>query len=429
MLEKLRYLTAGESHGRALVSVIEGIPSNLSLSAVEIDKDLARRQKGYGRGGRMKIESDHAQIISGVRHGKTLGSPIALLIENKDWENWRETMSPELRDMGHGARGKGLKSEDSELLTLNSKLYHVTRPRPGHADLAGALKYNTYDIRNILERSSARETASRVAAGAVAKKFLAEFNIRIISYVTEIGGVKVQNTEHRTQNTDMKRMSFLYKKTEASPVRCPDKEAEKKIINKINAAMKRGDTLGGMFEVVVLGAPAGLGSYTQWDRKLDAKLAFALMSIQAIKGVEIGLGLEMSRRAGSEVMDEIYYKGSLRGQGLTLTPQGAGFYRKTNNAGGIEGGMSNGMPLIIRAAMKPIPTLKTPLSSVDIITKKPFSAAYERSDVCAVPAASVIGEAVTAIVIADSFLSKFGGDSMEEVRRNYEGYIKQMREF
>jgi len=412
MLEKIKYLTSGESHGQALVSVIEGIPSNLALSAEDIDRDLARRQKGYGRGGRMKIEADHAQILSGVRHGKTLGSPITLLIENKDWENWKEVMNPDnppISSLNKAGQGGVI----------------VTRPRPGHADLSGALKYNTHDIRNVLERSSARETAARVAAGAVAKKFLAEFNIQVLSYVTEIGGVRNQGLEAAGQG-NKKQLLSIYKKVEASPVRCPDKNIEKRVINKINEAMKKGDTLGGMFEVVVHGVPAGLGSYVQWDRKLDAKLAFALMSIQAMKGIEVGLGLEMSRRFGSEVMDEIFYKKRSAASGQRSA---GGFYRKTNNAGGIEGGMSNGMPVIVRAAMKPIPTLRTPLSSVDMITKKTFQAAYERSDICAVPAASVIGEAVTAIVIADSFLSKFGGDSMEEIKRNYRGYLKQINEF
>jgi len=418
MLEKLRYLTSGESHGQALTCIIDGVPSNLSLSSKDLDKDLARRQKGYGRGGRMKIETDHAQILSGVRHGKTIGSPITLLINNKDWENWQEIMSAE-----SGVRSQELKA--------------VTRPRPGHADLAGAIKYDTRDIRNILERSSARETAARVSAGAIAKKFLAEFNIQVISYVIEIGGVRSQESGVRSQESE-KQMLSLFRKAEASPVRCPDKNIEKRMIASIDNAMKKGDTLGGVFEVMVLGVPVGLGSYSQWDRKLDAKLAFALMSVQAIKGVEIGLGFEMSRRFGSEVMDEIYYKARKRGSAEARksselpnfrTSELYGFYRKTNNAGGIEGGMSNGMPIIIRAAMKPIPTLKTPLSSVDMITKKPLKAAYERSDVCAVPAASVIGEAVTAITIADSLLSKFGGDSMEEVKRNCTAYLKHIQNF
>ena len=367
----------------------------------------------------MQIESDRAQILSGVRRGKTLGSPISLLIENKDWVNWHEVMSPELRV-------KGADPPDT-------KLQPVTRPRPGHADLSGALKYNHRDLRNVLERSSARETAARVAVGALTKKFLSEFGIEIISYVTEIGRAGQKNTEHRAQNTDMKTLMSMFKSAETSPVRCPDKKAEEKMIRKINAAMKKGDTLGGIFEVVIFGIPAGLGSYSQWDRKLEARLSYAVMGIQAIKGVEIGLGFEMARKSGSEVMDEIYYSP----QSTDYRPQtkkgqianAGGFYRKTNNAGGIEGGMSNGMPIIIRAAMKPIPTLRTPLLSVDITTKKKFKAAYERADVCAAPAASVIGEAVTAIVIADSFLEKFGGDSMEEIRRNYEGYLKQIREF
>ena len=418
MSEKLRYLTAGESHGKALSCIIEGVPAGLSISEKNINKDLSRRQKGYGRGGRMKIESDSVQILSGVRWGKTLGSPISLLIENKDWANWQDVMSPE-----------PLKSE-----IRNSKfeITAVTRPRPGHADLAGAIKYNTHDIRDILERSSARETAARVAAGAVAKIFLSEFNIQIISYVTEIGGIKSQNSKLKSQISG-KEFLETFAKAEKSPVRCPDKNAEKKIIDNINKAMKKGDSLGGVFEVVVTGAPVGLGSYSQWDRRLNARLAYALMGIQAIKGVEAGLGFEMARRSGSEVMDEIFYRAQnteYRTQTTKETTQTTGgFYRKTNNAGGIEGGISNGMPIMLRAAMKPIPTLKSPLSSVDIVSKKAFKAVYERSDVCAVPAASVIGEAVVAFVIADCFLEKFGGDSMEEVKRNYKGYLKQVREF
>ncbi len=408
MPEKLRYLTSGESHGKALLCIIDGICSGLSISKEDINKDLLRRQKGYGRGSRMKIESDSVQILSGARWGKTIGSPITLLIENKDWQNWKDIMSPELRD--------------SRLRTPDSGL-SVTRPRPGHADLAGAIKYNTHDIRNVLERSSARETAARVAVGAVAKKFLSEFNIKVISYVTGIGGIKIQTADYRPQTTDIKKLLSLFEKAEKSPIRCPDKIAEKKIINKINTAIKKGDSLGGIFEVVATGVPVGLGSYSQGDRRLNARLAYALMGIQAIKGVEIGLGFEMSGKFGSEVMDEIFYSSS------RFTVHGSQFYRKTNNAGGIEGGISNGMPIVLRAAMKPIPTLRTPLSSVDIISKKSFNAAYERSDVCAVPAASVIGEAVAAFVIADSFLEKFGGDSIDEIKRNYEGYLKQISNF
>ena len=293
----------------------------------------------------------------------------------------------------------------------------VTRPRPGHADLSGALKYGHRDLRNVLERSSARETAARVAVGAVARKFLSEFGIQVGSYVTEIGGIKSQ--------TKGKNLSSLFKTADNSPVRCVDKKAEKRMINKIDNAMKDGDTVGGVFEVIVTGVPAGLGSYSQWDRRLNAKLAYSLMSIQAIKGVEVGLGFNVSKTPGSGVMDEIYYSRTAP----RYAPAAGGFYRKTNNAGGIEGGVSSGMPIVVRAAMKPIPTLRSPLSSVDINTKKKFAAAYERSDVCAVPAASVIGEAVTAIAIADSFLDKFGGDSMEEIKRNYKGYLKQLEKF
>jgi len=425
-MTKLKFLTAGESHGQALTCILDGLPSNLALYADDINKDLARRQKGFGRGGRMKIETDRVQILSGVRNGKTLGSPVSLLIENKDWANWEMIMNPDTLSTSAGPH-HNVPLQKGEA---------VTRPRPGHADLTGALKYGHRDLRNVLERSSARETAARVAAGAVAKKFLSEFDIQIVSYVTEIGGVK-QIREHRAQST-VKTLLSLFKKAEASQVRCPDEKAEEKMIAKIKTAMKKGDTLGGVFEVAVLGVPPGLGSYSQWDRKIEAKLSYAIMGIQAIKGVEIGLGFEMAGNFGSEVMDELYYRTQnteQRTQTKTQNPKrqsqdlSGGFYRKTNNAGGIEGGMSNGMPVIVRAAMKPIPTLKTPLSSIDINTKKKFLAAYERSDTCAVPAASVIGEAVTALVIADCFLDKFGGDSMEEIRRNYSGYLKQIREF
>lgn len=419
-MQKLRFLTSGESHGRGLVSIIEGMPAGLSVSSKDIDKDLARRQKGFGRGGRMKIESDRAQILSGIRHGKTLGSPISLFIENKDWANWEEVMSPDYVRAIH----------ESPLRQA------VTRPRPGHADLSGALKYNHRDMRNVLERSSARETAARVAVGAVARRFLSEFDIRIMSYVTEIGGIsKAVGAYGNTpvQSTDIKQLLSLFNKAEKSSVRCPDSKTEEKIIRKIKSAMKKGDTLGGTFEVVVTGVPVGLGSYIQWDNKLEARLSYAIMGIQAIKGVEIGMGFDVARRPGSEVMDEIYYRSQNtdhRTQTKTKKMHIAGgFYRKTNNAGGIEGGMSNGMPIIVRAAMKPIPTLKSPLASVDIITKKKFKAAYERSDACAVPAASVIGEAVAAYVIADCFLEKFGGDSMEEIKRNYQGYLKQINKF
>lgn len=401
-MPKLRFITSGESHGKALTGIIEGIPANLSLSSADIGIDLKRRQGGFGRGGRMKIESDHAEITSGVRWGKTIGSPITLLIENSDYKNWIKGMSVNTIDEG--------------------SIPAVTRPRPGHADLAGAIKYNQHDIRNILERSSARETAMRVALGAVAKKFLLEFGINIGSYVIQVGSEKWEVRSGKLAENELLK---LFEKAESSPVRCPYKDASKKMAGLIKDAIKKGDSLGGIFEVFVTGVPVGLGNHIQWDTRLDGRLAHALMSIQAIKGVEIGSGFIMAKRFGSEMMDEIFYKGSrIKGQGAR-----SGFYRKTNNAGGIEGGMTNGMPVILRAAMKPIPTLRKPLRSIDIITKEPFEAAYERSDTCAVPAASVVGEAMAAIVIADAFLEKLSGDSMEEVMSNYKSYMQRVREF
>jgi len=404
----IRYITAGESHGKALVGFIEGIPSGLSLSTEDIDRDLKRRQGGYGRGGRMKIESDHAEILSGVRWGRTIGSPVTLLIENKDYKNWIEAMSPTAKAEG--------------------SIPAVVKPRPGHADLSGAIKYCHHDMRNILERSSARETAMRVALGAVAKRFLSEFDITLGSYVIQIGGIQLQGLKFKVQSSGTTLLS-LFKKAEKSPVRCPDREAEKKMINLIDRAIREGNSLGGIFEVFVLGLPVGLGSYIQWDRKLDGRLAQALMSIQAIKGVEVGLGFEMSSKFGSEGMDEIFYRAKSKEQRAKSENTKWGFYRKTNNAGGIEGGMTNGMPVILRAAMKPIPTLRKPLRSFDIITKKPVQAAYERSDICAVPAAAVIGEAMAALTVADAFLEKFGGDSMNETLRNYNSYMKYVKKF
>lgn len=396
----LRYLTAGESHGKALIGILEGIPSGLSLSAEDINRDLGRRQMGYGRGGRMKIESDHAEILSGVRWGKTIGSPITLLIENKDYRNWLKGMSPYAEDEG--------------------SIPAVTRPRPGHADLTGAIKYYHHDMRNVLERSSARETAVRVALGAVAKKFLQAFHITIGSFVIQIGTIRVKGLRDKGvkgSSESSRTLESIFKKAEKSPVRCPDEQAAKKMTTLIDRIMKSGDSLGGVFEVFATGVPAGLGSYIQWDRRLDGRLAQALMSIQAIKGVEVGLGFEMSKRSGSEVMDEIFYSHHY------------GYYRKTNNAGGMEGGMTDGMPIILRAAMKPIPTLRRPLRSIDITTKKPVEAAYERSDICAVPAAGVIGEAMVALTITDAFLEKFGGDSMKEIQQHYDSYVHHIRQF
>ncbi len=390
----IRFLTAGESHGKALAGIVEGIPAGLALEAEAIDLELRRRQGGYGRGGRMKIESDRVEFLSGVRWGRSIGSPIALLIRNRDWENWQKAMSPHGADEG-----------SSEALT---------RPRPGHADLAGALKFGTRDVRNILERSSARETAMRVAVGAVAKVLLKEFGIRAGSFVEAVGQAAAN-----IRATTAGELWDLFEKSEGSPLRCPDKAAEDRMVKLVDAARERGDSLGGVFRVFVTGLPPGLGSHIQWDRRLDGRLAQALMSIQAIKGVEVGLGFGAAGRFGSEVMDEI-----------TAAPGGPSpFGRGSNNAGGVEGGITNGMPLVLRAAMKPIPTQRRPLRSVDIVTKKEVEAAYERSDVCAVPAASVIAEAMAAVVLADALMEKFGGDSIEETRANYASYLKGLENF
>jgi len=403
----LKFLTSGESHGKALTGIIDGIPSGFSLSADDIDQDLKRRQGGYGRGNRMKIESDHGEIISGVRWGKTMGSPIALQIVNKDWENWKDIMSSESEIRNPESRERTLKI--------------VTRPRPGHADLAGAVKYNTKDIRDILERSSARETAMRVALGAVAKKILSEFGIVIGSYVSQIGSARYNKPVPSLE----KELLRLFKDAEQSPVRCPDRAASRKMVAAINKAIRDNYSLGGLFTVFATGLPMGLGSHVQWDRKLDGQLAQATMSIQAIKGVEIGSGFAMASRPGSEVMDEIFF----RSQKLKKNYIQPGFFRKSNHAGGIEGGMTNGMPVTLTAAMKPIPTLKKPLASVDIVTKRPLAAAYERSDVCAVPAAAVVGEAMVALTIANVFFEKFGGDSREEILRNYKNYMTYVQKF
>ena len=383
----LRYLTAGESHGELLMGIIEGMPSGLLIRVTDIDRDLARRQTGYGRGGRMKIEKDTVKIFTGVRWGRTLGSPIGLMVRNKDWENWRDKMSP-------------------DPMFLNSA-EPVTRPRPGHADLPGILKYGMADIRNILERSSARETAMRVAVGAVAKRLLEEFGIDVISHVVSIGGVFSKVPQVSPEE--------IRKRAEASELRCSDPEAEKRMMRKIDEMKTAGDSLGGVFELIITGVPIGLGSHAHWDRKLDSRLASVIMSIQAIKGVEIGAGFGVANRPGSLVHDEI------------LWSRKAGFYRKTNMAGGIEGGMSNGENIVLRAAMKPIPTLMKPLRSVDVLSKKPFKASVERSDVCAVPAAGVVAEAVAAFEIASAMIEKFGGDSTDEMKRNYDGYLKHLR--
>lgn len=400
-MRKLRFFTAGESHGKGLVGMLEGLPSGVPVHQDTIDHELRRRQGGYGRGGRMKIEQDHAELISGVRWGETLGSPVAVLIENRDHKNWLEGMSSDAVHKG--------------------SIPAVTRPRPGHADLAGALKYDHDDVRNILERSSARETATRVALGAIAKQFLSQFDIVIGSLVTQIGKAKMPPVDFCCLD------KAVFAAADASPVRCPDEKTSKKMVRQIDEAVKRGDTVGGAFEVVAFNLPIGLGSHVQWDAKLDARLAQALMSIQAIKGVELGIGFGVAERFGSEVMDEIFYD-KKRAAKAKKDLCCSSYVRETNRAGGVEGGMTNGMPVVVRAAMKPIPTLRKALRSVDLLTKKPFEAAYERSDTCAVPAAAVVGEAMVALVLADAMLEKFGGDSLAETKRNYESYLNQINQ-
>jgi chorismate synthase len=385
----LRFTTAGESHGSALVSILEGMVAGLPLVADDIDRDLARRQQGYGRGRRMKIESDHAEILSGVRAGFTIGSPIALLIRNKDWKNWQEIMDPAPRE-GDPARKRT-----------------VTRPRPGHADLAGMLKYDREDARDVLERASARETTARVAAGAVCRQFLGQLGITLGSHVVHLGGVDARRPA--SMPADLNRAA------DASPLRTLDPEAERLMIERIDAAKAAGNTLGGIAEIVCDGLPVGLGSHVSWDRKLDGRLAAALMSIPAIKGVEIGLGLEGARLQGSEVHDEIDADASRTRAG--------GVRRRSNRAGGLEGGITNGEQLVLRASMKPISTLMRPLSTIDMQSREPASAQAERSDVTAVPAMGVIAEAMTAFIVAEALLEKFGGDSLTETRRNFDGYV------
>lgn len=385
----LRYLNGGESHGKGLIAVLEGIPSGLPLTADDINHDLSRRQKGYGRGGRMRIEQDRVEFWSGVRKGSTLGTPITLHVANRDWENWKDIMSPEPGP------------------PVTEKV--VTCPRPGHADLVGAIKYNHRDIRNVLEKASARETAIRVAVGGVAKRLLAEFGMQVYSYTVEIGGVKASTEGLTTEQA--------FQQAEASDVRCPDAKSSALMVERIREAKHKGDTLGGIFEVIVTNPPLGLGSYAQWDRRLTGRLAMALMSIQAMKGVEVGMGFEAARRFGSEVHDEIFYD------------QKAGFIRGGNNAGGLEGGITNGQPIVLRTAMKPIATLYTPKKSVDIQTKKPVEATIERSDICTVPAAGVVGEAVVAYELAVAMVEKFGGDTLDEMRRNYDSYQTYVKQF
>ena len=382
-----RFTTAGESHGRGLVGILEGMPAGLPVSAERVNAELKRRMGGYGRGARMKIESDQIEWLAGVRAGETLGSPIAMLVWNRDWEHCQDVMAPEADVVDRGAERRR----------------QVTRPRPGHADLAGSLKYDRQDARDILERASARETVARVACGAVCKLLLEQFGIEIGSHVAELGGVAAKYLSPLP--------SPLNEAADASPVRCLDPDAEREMIARIDAAKAAGDTLGGVVEVVALGAPVGLGSHVSWDRKLDGRLAQALMSIPAVKGVELGLGFEAARRKGSEVHDEIL----------------PGLARATNRAGGTEGGMTTGEPLVLRVAMKPISTLMSPLKTVDLKTGAPAQAQSERSDVTAVPAMGVIAEAMVALVLAQALLEKFGGDALSEVKRNVAGYMAQVR--
>ena len=385
-----RFTTAGESHGRALVAIVEGLPAGLPIDIEQINHELHRRQQGYGRGARMKIEQDRAEIVSGVRHGLTLGSPLAVMIENKDWANWDDVMSPGERELAP------------------EKSRRVKRPRPGHADLAGGLKYDARDLRDVLERESARETAARVACGALARQLLANFGVEIRSHVIQLGGIPGKPLE----------LTFDQIKTipEDAPLRCGDKELQQQMIALIDQKKSEGDTLGGIFEVVARGVVPGLGSHTAWDLKLDGRLAQAVMSIPAVKAVAIGAGAEASGLPGSEVHDEIGYNDETKE-----------FIRATNRAGGLEGGVTNGEEIRVRGHLKPISTLRRALRSVDIDTKQEERAAFERSDITVVPAAGVIGEAMVALVLAHAMREKFGGDSLGEMKRNFEGYREQLR--
>jgi len=394
-----RFLTAGESHGQTLGTILEGVPAGLRLTADQIATDLARRQRGYGRGARQQIEQDRAEILSGVRHGRTIGSPILLLVRNRDWENWTRVMQVEPLSEEEAA-GLAAAADGGD-----KRSTPVTRVRPGHADLAGAIKYGFNDVRNVLERASARETAARVAAGAVARAFLAELGIEVWSFTAEVGGVAV----------DPANCTRRREETEASPLRCPDPEAEGRMVARIDEARSNGDTVGGVFEVVAHGLPVGLGSYVHWDRRLDAALAAAVMSINIVKGVELGMGFEQTRRFGSAVHDVIEGR----------SDDGRWIHR-TNNAGGLTGGITNGQPLVVRGAVKPISTLARPLPSADLITGQPVEKAhYERSDISVVPAAGIVGEAMVLVTLLDFVLEKFGGDSLEETRDNLARYVER----
>jgi chorismate synthase len=390
----LRYFTSGESHGEALVAFLSGMPAGLKVDQAFLDRELWRRQQGYGRGGRMKIERDTARIVSGVRHGITIGSPIAVLLENKDWKNWQESLPVEGGDPAKHKR--------------------VASPRPGHADLAGALKYNFTDARYVLERASARESAARVAIGGLAKVLVREFGIEVLSHVISVGKVSLGNAEIPWEH-----ISVLRERDEVL-LNCADVETEPRMKEEVDQALKTGDSVGGVFEVVAHNVPPGLGTYAQWDERLDALVAAAVMSLQAVKAVEIGSGITAAASPGSAVHDEIGYSKST---GF------AGFTRSRNNAGGIEGGVSNGEDIRVRGYLKPISTLRRPLQSVDFATREPVKAAYERSDVCVVPAAGVAAESMVALTLARCVLEKFGGDSMREALRNFKGYLEQLRQY
>ena len=399
-MDRFRFITAGESHGPSLGVVVEGVPAGLAVTEEDLEVDLARRQRGYGRGARQAIEQDHARILSGVRHGRTLGSPVLLEVANRDWENWTRVMQV----------GPLSDAEAAELAALaeggNKRAQPITRVRPGHADLAGALKYGFNDVRNVLERSSARETAARVAAGGIARAFLRDLGIDVWSFTAEVGGVAV----------DPARCTRSREEADASPLRCPDPDAESAMIARIDEARSNGDTVGGVFEVVVHGAPIGLGSHVHWDRRLDAALAAAVMSIQIVKGVEFGLGFEQTRRFGSSVHDAIDGR---RADGTWI--------HRTNNAGGLTGGMTNGEPIVVRGAVKPISTLARALPTADLVTGEAVDRAhYERSDISVVPAAAVVGEAMVMLTLARFVLEKTGGDSMAEVTDNLRRYRERI---
>ena len=390
----LRYYTAGESHGEALVGFISGLPAGLPIDQAFLDRELWRRQQGYGRGGRMKIERDTAHILSGVRQGQTIGSPITVLLENKDWKNWQDSLPVKTGDP--------------------AKHKPVASPRPGHADLAGALKYNFPEARFVLERASARESAARVALGAVAKLLLKELGVEVLSHVIAVGSAKITSSE-----ISWEQLRLLYMKEDVL-LNCAEPDAEQRMKDQVDQVLKTGDSVGGIFEVVAHGVPPGLGTYAQWDERLDGLLAQAVMSLQAVKAVEIGSGIEASASPGSSVHDEIGYKDA---SGFS------GFTRAHNNAGGIEGGVSNGEEIRVRGYLKPISTLRRPLQSVDFATRETVKAAYERSDVCVVPAAGVAGEAMVALTLARCALEKFGGDSMQETLRNFQGYCQQLKNY